>query len=133
VDIIPAIQSAISIVQKLRELNQKVGDADMKMLLADLSNELADAKLEAARLKTMLADLEEENGQLKHLKGSGDLASPNYDGTVYRVEGDQSAFCPGCYDTKKAMVRLTKQEGHWKAFGEWECPSCKNTYGKSDV
>jgi hypothetical protein len=29
-DLIPAIQSAILSVQKLRELNQKIGDADMK-------------------------------------------------------------------------------------------------------
>jgi hypothetical protein len=132
-DIIPAIQSAISIVQKLRELNQKVGDADMKMLLADLSNDLADAKLEAARLKTLLADQEEEIGRLKHIKGSGNLVAPRYDGTVYRVEGDESAFCPGCFDTKMARVKLTKQEGPWTAFGEWQCPSCKSTYGKSDV
>jgi hypothetical protein len=102
------------------------------MLLADLSNDLADAKLQAARLKTELADREDQIGLLKHIAGAGNLSTLKYDGSVYREDGDdEGAFYPSCYDTKSVRIRLTKQFGVWAHLGEWECPSCKNAFGKS--
>lgn len=55
-EILSSISGAIEIAKKLRELGQKVGDADFKMLLADLTDQLGDAKLEAANLKIELAE-----------------------------------------------------------------------------
>lgn len=71
-DVFAAIQSAIEIAGKLRDLSKKVEDADFKMLLVDLSDKLADAKLEVATLKADLAEakmslLTDLQGQLEKL------------------------------------------------------------------
>ena len=54
-----AIQSAIEIVSRLKNLSKKIEDAEFKMLVADLSGALADAKLEVANLKIELAKAKE--------------------------------------------------------------------------
>jgi hypothetical protein len=57
-DLISSVTAAIATVKKLKEVGDKIRDADLKNLLADLS-------LELAEIKTQLADLTDENRQLK--------------------------------------------------------------------
>ena len=52
-----AIQSAIDITGRLRNLSKKIEDSNFKMLLADLLGELADAKVKVAQLQGDLAKL----------------------------------------------------------------------------
>jgi len=64
VDVVQAIQSAIEIVGRLRNLSKKIDEAEFRMLLADLSGDLADAKVEVAALKVEIARLTEQNQEL---------------------------------------------------------------------
>jgi hypothetical protein len=57
-DIITSISAAIATAKKLKEIADKIKDADLRNLLADLSLELADVKVQ-------LADMTDENRRLK--------------------------------------------------------------------
>ncbi|WP_181951800.1 hypothetical protein [Sphingobium fluviale] len=125
IEAVQAIQNAIDIVVKLRDLSKKVGDANFKMLLADLSSDLADAKLDAASLKAELARLRDENSELKARLTQRDSDKPSAVDEVYRFEGDDNSYCTACYDVHERKVRLRRMTGEWTVFGAWECPSCK--------
>lgn len=129
IEAVQALQTSIEIVGKLRELSKKVGDADFKMLLADLSSELGEAKLEAANLKSELAALREENSGLKQRLERRDNDKPIYTDAVYKFEGEEGAFCTSCFDIGQRKVRVRELTGPFQAFGKYECPSCKATFG----
>ncbi|NLF99548.1 MAG: hypothetical protein GX565_05285 [Lentisphaerae bacterium] len=57
-DLISAVTTAIGIARKLREVEERLHDAELKCLLADLSLELAETKVK-------LSELIQENQQLK--------------------------------------------------------------------
>jgi hypothetical protein len=57
-EIISSITSAIVIARKLKEVSDKIKDANFKNLVADLT-------LELAKIKTQLAEFMEENTRLK--------------------------------------------------------------------
>jgi len=123
-DIVTSIQSAITIVGKLREFSKRVEDAEFKMLLADLSLELADAKLEVADLKTELAAAKTEIQKHKVEIANREGTKPSIDAGAYIFEGDSSHYCTACFDTKNSRVRLTQLQPPFDTFGKWECPSC---------
>lgn len=125
VDVFQAIQSAIAIVDRLRNLSRKIEDAEFRMLLADLSGDLADAKVEVAGLKIEVAKLTQENQELAARLAQRDSAKPIFSEGVYRFEGEDGHFCTACFDVRQRRVRLTPLQGAFTTFGRWECPSCK--------
>lgn len=129
IEIVKSVQSAIEIVGKLRELAKKIDSADAKMLLADLSDELGDTKLAAADMKIELAKLKEENTMLRATAEKRELSQPTLDDGVYRFGGDDGHYCTACFDVKRSKVRVKLLTGPFTAFGKWECPSCKATFG----
>jgi hypothetical protein len=70
-EIISSISSAIAIAKKLKDVSDKIKDADFKTLLvADLNLELAEIKMQLAgvleentRLKSKISDLESVEGE----------------------------------------------------------------------
>lgn len=128
-DVVTAIQTAIEIVGKLRDLSKKVGDADFKMLLADLSGELADAKLEVADLKMELAKAKEQLQQKTEILERNATEKPTLCEGAYQFPGDIGFFCTACYDTKKQRVRVSALSEPFTTFGKWKCPSCKAVFG----
>lgn len=124
-EVLSAIQSAIDIVGKLRNLSKKIENAEIKMLLADLSNDLADAKLEVANLKIELAKNKEELQEKTSLLENGELEKPIVCEGAYQFKDDPGFFCTACYDTKRQRVRVTALQPPFSDFGKWECPSCK--------
>lgn len=74
-DIIAAISTAISTAKKLKEVSDKIKNADLKNLLADLT-------LELAEIKTQLADVTTENTQLK--------------ARIRELESAEGEPCPKC-------------------------------------
>ena len=129
VDIISALQTSIDIVGKLRALSKKVEEAEFKMLLADLSSELGDAKLEAANLKIDLATEREKNAALSGKLAERQSGNPIMSDSCYGFEGEEGLFCTSCFDVNSRRVRVKALTGAFKAFGKWECPSCKAHYG----
>lgn len=69
IEAIPAISTAITIAKRLKEVTDKVRDAEIKNLLADLSLELANAKLERASIIGENAELKEQIRNLQALDG----------------------------------------------------------------
>jgi hypothetical protein len=128
-DVVTAIQTAIEIAGKLRNLSKKVGDAEFKMLLADLSGELADAKLEVASLKMELAKAKEQLQQQAERFGQQQTEKPILCEGAYQFPDEPGFFCTACYDTKKQRVRVSALSGPFAAFGKWQCPSCNAVLG----
>lgn len=129
IELIQSLQSSIEIVGKLQELSKKLEDADFKIFLADLSSELGDAKLDVANLKSELALLQQENAALRERIKRRDVEKPIFEDSVYRFDGDEGHYCTSCFDVKQSKVRVRLLTGAFKAFGKWECPACKATFG----
>ena len=126
-DLVTSISTAISIAKRLNEIAKNIQDAEFKNLLADLSLELADTKLKLSEVISENAELKNEVTTLKHTKGGSEkLVFKNQ--MYYTTEGD-GPFCPGCYDTKGAKIRIPEQKGHGAHFGKYRCPSCGEFYG----
>ena len=123
-EVVQALQSAIDITGKLRNLSKKIEDSEFKMLLADLLGELADAKVKVAQLQGDLAKLTEENQTLTTKLNTKSTLKPIYKDGAYSFEDDDGAFCTACFDTKQQQVRLSRLEPPFDTFGKWECPSC---------
>ena len=74
-EILTTLASAFSTAQKLKEIGDKIKDADLRNLVADLN-------LELANIKTQLADVTDENRQLK--------------AKVLDLESTEGEQCPKC-------------------------------------
>jgi len=123
VDVISAINNAISIVTRLKEISKNVSEAEFRNLLANLSNELADAKIQIASLKEQVAALAEENHALKHAKTEKKEKLALKWG-CYIFEGDDRLYCTACYDTK-GQKNLTNRLSSTRRV----CPVCKAVFG----
>ena len=127
-DVVLAVQNAIGIVGKLRELSQKIHDVEFRTLVADLAGELADAKMELAEIKTQLALLKEENQKLKSSLAQRSSERPVLKESCYEFAGEEGLYCTGCFDTKGQKVRVSLGPPDFAMFGKWRCPSCKSFY-----
>src|SRR5260370_13486539 len=100
-EIVSSISSAIAIAKKLREVSDKIKDADLKNLLADLTLELAEIKTHLAevmeentRLKAKISDLESTEGEkcLKCLKRGWKLESGHPDPVFGELGGRRRIY-----------------------------------------
>jgi len=114
-------------------------------LLEDLVVEHGSAKIQKTHidflkdqitvLQCCVSQLESTNSTLRErLRKSEADKPPSHDlnfkeGLCWR-EGDDSPFCPGCYDGTRKAVRLTKQQPPWDEFGDFLCPICKQHFNK---
>lgn len=94
-----AIDNAISLVQRLREISRNVKEAEIRNVIADLSIELADAKGHVATLKLEITRLTEEKRSLEAMLLNS-KPKPEVQWGCYTFEGEDNLFCPACYDTK---------------------------------
>ena len=92
-----AVNTSITLVGRLKEITKSMKQAELKSIIADLANELADAKLQMAGLKDEIVALKEEN---RALKTKGEEERPKVKWGCYLFEGDDSLYCPACYDTR---------------------------------
>ena len=116
-DVVLAVQNAIGIVGKLRELSQKIHDVEFRTLVADLAGELADAKMELAEIKTQLALLKEENQKLKSSLAQRSSERPVLKESCYEFAGEEGLYCTGCFDTKGQKVRVSLGPPDFAMFG----------------
>lgn len=123
-DLISAAATALQLVTRLREINKNVANAEFSNALADLSIELASLKIQVAALL-------EENDKLKKQVAQQHSAELKFKGFAYYSSQGDGPFCPGCYDTQKKNIRLSKLSGGFTAFGSHSCPACKETFGEA--
>jgi hypothetical protein len=101
-----AVTTSITILKKLREVSERMKDAEVKLLIADLSIELAN-------VKQSLAELIQENTDLREQLRAAES-----------VEGDP---CPRCRKRTWTLAS-SKPSRHMGDMGvldrTWTCSSC---------
>jgi hypothetical protein len=131
VEPLSTIATVLATAKKLREVAQKVKDAEVKGLIADLSLQLSD-------LKGQVADLQDENLDLRRqLKAREDLSSLRAHmerrDDVYFLNGaagrDPGPYCPKCFEVDEKLVPVTKFTGAFKNLGKYNCPNFEKVYG----
>jgi hypothetical protein len=123
-DIISSIGTAITLVQRLREISKNINEAEFKNVLADLSCELADLKLEAAALKEQMAHLREENRVLKSTTPPADDKPIDVKYGCYRFKDDERLYCTACWDSKRRKSLTTRLNSRFR-----QCPVCNAMLG----
>lgn len=126
-DVLGSIGQAISLAKRLREISKNIEDAEFKNILADLNLELADTKLALAEVIEQNSQMKIEMNELKNSQG-GNLNQLDFRGFAYYSSNDDGPFCSACYETKNQQVRLSKVSGTFSRFGNHKCPSCKQYY-----
>ena len=129
---IAEIATALSVTKGLKDIGDRIKDAEFKNLLAELQMALADIKVKCA-------DLEEENlrlkGELKKAQQADDVRNnvEYKDGLYYLKEPmpgrPLGPYCPGCLDGKNKLQVLSLAARDFQVFGKYECPSCQHHYG----
>lgn len=123
-EILSIIATTMQMVSRLRDINKNIENAEF-------SNALADLSLELAKLKAELANVIDENTNLK-----AQLAIPQLHrqplefkcGAYYQADGD-GPFCSGCYDSRGTIIRLTKAPSEFKDMASHFCPVCNAVSG----
>lgn len=127
------VGSLVQIGRTLREVAEKIKDAEVRNATADLNLALAD-------LKTQVAGLQEENLQLREQLRERETADAIREQLevregVYWFTGEaprgraKGPYCTACMDSRKTLVMLdTRTGGPLAAFGKYHCPSCGAHY-----
>jgi hypothetical protein len=123
VDPVTAIDQAITLARRLRDISKNVAEVEFKNVLADLSNELADAKLEIVALKEQVAATNEEL-RLARIPSSTGAEKPTIKWGAYEFPGEDGLFCTACYDTKRQKIHTTRLNSQYR-----QCPVCKALLG----
>jgi len=131
-DVVNAIQNAIEIIGRMRQISKNIENAEFKNLLADLSNEIADAKLEVVGLKEEVVKLREALLKKEALLAQREEAKPTLQGDCYVFAGETGLFCTACFDDRKKKIRVTAVDGPFNVFGQYRCNVCDSWYGKAD-
>lgn len=106
-DILAPLKTALEIVKKLKEVSDKMHDAELKNLIGDLSLELAD-------IKVKLADVTNENIDLK--------------AKVKQLETAEGDPCPSCRKRTWTVVSSKPHPvmGELGAYNRtYKCSSCQ--------
>ena len=120
---VTAIDHAITLARRLRDISKNIAEAEFKNVLADLSNQLADAKLEIVSLKEQLA-VKTEELRLAKIPSLEVGEKPTMQWGAYRFKGEDGLFCTACYDTKRQKIRTTRLDSRYR-----QCPVCKALLG----
>ena len=132
VDILSVVNGAITTLQKLREISQKVKDAETSNLIADLNIALAD-------LKMKFAELQEENLRLKNelneahtqadIRGMVTLRNGLYYLKQPVDDRPEGPYCTRCLDVEGKAVLVAQLARTFHAIAKYQCPNCKARYG----
>ncbi len=119
--LIGTIKGAVATIGKLREITKSMEQAELKATIADLANQLADAQLQVAELKNEMLALQTENQAIKSKENE---EKPTVKWGCYKFTGDDSLYCPACYDTK-GEKRLTTRINSMRRM----CSVCRTVLG----
>lgn len=130
-DVLAALGTVVETAKRLREISQKIKDAETKNLIADLNLNLADLKIQVAdlqdenrRLRGELAAARVVADQRSRLKRQGNfyyLSNP----AVGEIPGP---YCTGCFDSRERLVLVSELGSVFAALGSHQCPVCQSVY-----
>jgi hypothetical protein len=111
---------AVENIKEVADLVKKFNDIELNRRILNLENEVIDLSRDKRRAEDKVEELE------KALKFKGELT---FRDPYYFVEGDPSAYCPGCWDSKRMAVHIVTIKEPLK-YDQQQCPSCKHFYDK---
>lgn len=132
-----AIDNALHLVKRLREVSTKVKEAEIRNVIADLYIELANVKVQTAdltgknlRLAEAKTKLENEIERLKEsVRTKGDIREISGWYFLKDDEGNRKypPVCPRCWQVDLRIIHL-QPVGHLRREG-LHCPECKTKLG----
>ena len=133
-DIIGLLGTAVDSVRKLKEVADKLKNAELRNSIGDLSLALADLKLEVARLKEENLRLQGEMQQAKNREQqAGELIAK--DGVLWFKEPPPPGktvgpYCPNCKENGNKLVLIQDQRRTpFRRLYHFECPLCQSKFG----
>ena len=128
---INSLKLAMDITRGLKDATITLKDAEVKYKIAELMTAIADAKVN-------LIDAQDENSRLQEKIKSLEIKLKQQDEVTYKdgyyylsepQEGKpKGPFCSNCYTQEKQLSLLTEVTNHFRRFGRYKCPSCKQKF-----
>lgn len=128
------IDKAVNIAKKLANDSGELDKATLKLELANLMTELASVKMEVITTQALLFDAEQKNRKLEdQLKDKQTFIFQN---GVWWKEGDETAFCPKCYESDNIKFHMGAGEQIVGMMGSydykhWHCRRCNSDFDRS--
>jgi hypothetical protein len=105
-------------MKEVADLIKKAGDIDLYRKIVESEGEV----MELTREKRMLEDRVSELEKLLALQKQMIFKPP-----FYWQEGDETPYCPACWEARKTAVHLTFDFDNPRRT-KWDCKSCQQTY-----
>lgn len=128
------IDKALNITKKLSDNSPELDKATLKLELANLMVELASVKMEVISLQALVFDAEQKNKALEEkLKENESFI---FKSGVYWKDGDDTAFCPKCWENDGKKLHMLPLDKQISLFGDsyakpnWYCRVCRNTFDR---
>ncbi|WP_232095485.1 MULTISPECIES: hypothetical protein [Serratia] len=101
------IDKAVGIAKKLADDGGELDKATLKLELANLMSELASVKMEVITTQALLFYAEQKNKLLE--EQIKDNSTFDFRDAVYWKEGDNTAFCPKCFEGEGKKLHMRAQ------------------------
>lgn len=124
--VLSSVKTATEIAKIIKDSDASLSSAEAKLKVADLISALADVKLELAEVLDTLREKDLEISSLK--QQLHEKQSMRFDGKLYWIEGDETPFCPVCYESDNKLHHLTYNPGGPGCNSYRRCKICKNTF-----
>jgi hypothetical protein len=130
-DVLSMVGTAVGTIQKLREVSDKIKNADMRSLLADLQMQVADIKIEAARLKQENSDLQQALKQEQERKATAKKLV-HREGVLWLTSPEPGEnpgpFCPNCSTPEKPIAVTDHRGTQWASMCKFRCAQCQGHF-----
>lgn len=129
------IDKAVGITKKLSDNSPELDKATLKLELANLMVELASARMEVISLQALVFDAEQKNKVLEEKLIENE--SFIFKSGVYWKAGDDTAFCPKCWENDGKKIHLLALTHKYVGLGQsiekpnWNCRVCKTSFDKA--
>jgi len=128
------IDKAVGITKKLSDNSPELDKATLKLELANLMVELASVKMEVISLQALVFDAEQKNKALEEkLKENESFI---FKSGVYWKDGDDTAFCPKCWEKDGKKLHMLALDNRTSLFGDsyakpnWYCRGCGTSFDR---
>jgi hypothetical protein len=105
-------------IKEVADVIKKAGDVDLYRKIVESEGEIIELTRENRRLEEKVQELEKKLA----LRGVMHFKEP-----FYCQEGDQTPYCPACWETKQVAVHVTLIYDE-PIETRWDCPHCKQMY-----
>ncbi|AWL12013.1 hypothetical protein HMF8227_01539 [Saliniradius amylolyticus] len=121
------VKTATDLAKLIKDSQLTLNEAETKLKIADLISTLADVRLEMAEVQQALLDKDSRIKELEEILQKKRLLE--FDGKLYRAEGDDVPFCPVCYekDDKTHHLSYAKRAKYTPSPYHY-CKICNNKF-----